>query len=111
MFKAINNEAEYEAVVIGLQLCSEVGARNVRVVSDSQLVINQCNGNADTKNEQMKKYAALVAKLQTTFVRVEFKQVPREENQKADALARLASETEGQLVLTVPIEYLESPSI
>lgn len=30
MFKATNNEAEYEAVVIGLQLCSAMGARNVR---------------------------------------------------------------------------------
>lgn len=95
VFKATNNEAEYEVVVIGLQLCSEVGAQNVRVLSDSQLVISQCNGNTDTKNEQMKKYTALVTKLRANLARVEFKQVPREENQKADTLALLASKTDG----------------
>lgn len=110
-FKATNNEIEYEAVVVDLQLCNEVGAQYMKVLSDSQLVVNQCNGDADIKSEQMKKYAALVAKLHAAITRVEFKQVPREENQQADALARLASETEGQLVPTVPIEYLESPSI
>ncbi|KAF7149597.1 hypothetical protein RHSIM_Rhsim02G0170500 [Rhododendron simsii] len=100
VFKATNNEAEYEAIVISLQLCN-----------DSQLVINQCKGDTDTKNGQMKKYAALVAKLRDTFTRVEFKRFPREENPKADTLACLASEIEGQLIPTVPIEYLESPRI
>ena len=40
-FKASNNEAEYEALLVGLQLATTMGADQIRVYSDSQLVVNQ----------------------------------------------------------------------
>ena len=40
-FKASNNEAEYKALLVGLQLATTMGVEQVRVYSDSQLVINQ----------------------------------------------------------------------
>ena len=40
-FRASNEEAEYEALLVGLQLATSMGAQQVRVYSDSQLVINQ----------------------------------------------------------------------
>ena len=39
-FKALNNEAEYEALIAGLHLARELQVRNVNILSDSQLVVN-----------------------------------------------------------------------
>ncbi|GFS28943.1 hypothetical protein Acr_00g0004750 [Actinidia rufa] len=43
-FKATNNEAEYEALLAGLRVATELGAQSLEVVSDSQLVVNQVQG-------------------------------------------------------------------
>ena len=40
-FQASNNEAEYEALLVGLQLATSMGAQQVQVYSDSQLITNQ----------------------------------------------------------------------
>ena len=40
-FKASNNEAEYEALIVGLKTALNLGARDVEVYSDSRLVVNQ----------------------------------------------------------------------
>ena len=39
-FKESNNEAEYEALIVGLRLAKELQARNIQIYSDSQLVVN-----------------------------------------------------------------------
>lgn len=43
-FKAINNEAEYEAMIRGLHLACTLGAKRVKVNNDSQLVVGQIQG-------------------------------------------------------------------
>lgn len=43
-FKASNKKAEYKALIVGLNLARELGAKNLRTHSDSQLVVNQVNG-------------------------------------------------------------------
>ena len=40
-FKASNNEAEYEALIVGLKLACVIGVHNISIFSDSQLVVNQ----------------------------------------------------------------------
>ena len=40
-FKATNNESEYEALIAGLKLTHQMGAGNIQVISDSQLISNQ----------------------------------------------------------------------
>ena len=40
-FKASNNEAKYEALIVGLKTTLDLGTRNVEVYSDSRLVVNQ----------------------------------------------------------------------
>ena len=55
-FPTTNNEAEYEALVAGLDLAKAAGAENMVIYCDSQVVTSQINGNYECKNERMKKY-------------------------------------------------------
>jgi ribonuclease HI len=90
-FKATNNEAEYEAVVAGLGLALELGADSVELRSDSQVIVGHVNGEFEAKGEKMKKYLAKVQSMQTAFQKFCIKKIPREDNEKADHLARMAS--------------------
>ncbi|KAG5565187.1 hypothetical protein RHGRI_001176 [Rhododendron griersonianum] len=110
-FKATNNEAEYEALVVGLDLAKAVGADHVLAKSDSQLVVGQVLGEYTVKEEIMQKYLdkvkAQIAKLQSfSIVRI-----PREENIEADYLSKLATAKEGAIPPNALIRYLELPSI
>ena len=51
-----NNEAEYEALVAGLNLAKAVGATSVVIHCDSHFITNQVNGDYECKGERMKKY-------------------------------------------------------
>ncbi|KAL0462652.1 UNVERIFIED_CONTAM: hypothetical protein Slati_0152800 [Sesamum latifolium] len=51
-FKASNNEAEYEALVIGLRMAHEAGAKHLLAYSDSQLVVKQVEGTYEAKEER-----------------------------------------------------------
>ncbi|XP_075636749.1 uncharacterized protein LOC142608984 [Castanea sativa] len=55
-YQTINNEAEYEALLKGLELAKTLGENSIVVQGDSQLVINQVNGMCESKEDQMKKY-------------------------------------------------------
>ena len=79
-----NNEAEYKALVAGLDLAKAIGAENMVVYCDSQVVTSQINGDYECKNEWMKKYLEVV-KGQIDSLQI------REENECADRLAKAAS--------------------
>ena len=85
----INNEAEYEALVAGLDLTRAAGARNIVVCCDSQVVTNQVNGNYECKSERMKKYIQEV-KDRISGLQVKFIQISREENECANHLVKAA---------------------
>ncbi|KAL0289834.1 UNVERIFIED_CONTAM: hypothetical protein Scaly_2689500 [Sesamum calycinum] len=55
-FKASNNEAEYEALVLGMKMTQEVGARYLTVYSNSQLIVKQIGGEYEAKEESMVQY-------------------------------------------------------
>ena len=55
-FPTTNNEAEYEALVAGLDLAKAAGAARVVLYCDSQVITNQVNGDYECKGERMKKY-------------------------------------------------------
>ena len=55
-FVATNNEAEYEALVVGLDLAKAAGAENVVLHYNSQVVTSQINGDYECKNKRMKRY-------------------------------------------------------
>ena len=52
-FTATNNEAEYEALLIGLNLAKALGVKNLIVQVDSQLIIGQVKGDYEAKEERM----------------------------------------------------------
>ena len=79
----INNEAEYEALVVGLDLAKAARAKNMVVYCNSQVVTSQIIGNYEFKNERMKKYLKEV-KGRISSLQIRFVQIPREENECAD---------------------------
>ncbi|XP_022893859.1 uncharacterized protein LOC111408320 [Olea europaea var. sylvestris] len=90
-FKASNNEAEYEALIAGTRMASGLGISDLIIHSDSQLVINQVNGVYVAQEERMDNYLQVVRKELERFNTTELKQIPRSQNDHADALARLAT--------------------
>ncbi|XP_061360638.1 uncharacterized protein LOC133304610 [Gastrolobium bilobum] len=90
-FKASNNQAEYEAVLAGLAMVKDLGATNITLKSDSQLVIAQVQGNYQEKEALMIKYLEKVRLLLTEFQSFKMEHIPREQNSRADILSKLAS--------------------
>ncbi|XP_073061699.1 uncharacterized protein [Primulina eburnea] len=86
-----NNEAEYEAVLAGLQATREVGASQVIIYSNSQLVNQQIKGTYEAKNEKMPKYLGLITARAALFTDWSIEQIPRKENEEADTLTKLAT--------------------
>ncbi|KAL0452032.1 UNVERIFIED_CONTAM: hypothetical protein Slati_1181300 [Sesamum latifolium] len=105
-FKASNNEAEYEALVIGLRMAHETGAKHLLAYSDSQLVVKQVEGTYEAKEESMIQYLQQIADLKTKFHHFQIIQIPREENAKADSLSKLASSLEDCRTRHITIHYL-----
>ena len=93
-YQTTNNEAEYEALLKGLELAKSLGAESVLVQRDSQLVIGQVNGTYKAKKERMKKYLNKVKRLIKKFSEAHFVQIPREENMEVDILAKEVSVSE-----------------
>ena len=89
-FPTTNNKAEYEALVVGLDLTKAAGAENIIMHYDSQVITSQINGDYECRNERMKKYLEEV-KSQISSLEVKFVQIPRKENECADHLAKAAS--------------------
>ena len=82
-----NNVAEYTAVIEGLTLARDLGARSVTLRSDSLLLINQLKGVYRVKTEHLRPLYERVRSLAADFDRVTFEHVPRERNTEADRLA------------------------
>ncbi|GJT95375.1 reverse transcriptase domain-containing protein [Tanacetum coccineum] len=110
-FKATNNEAEYEALIAGLRIAGQMGARNLQTSVDLKLIANQVNGTYVAKEPNMVKYLEKVKNLASTFQEFTIKQVPRGENKKADALSKIASTSFAHLSKQVLVEELKNKSI
>ncbi|KAL2247804.1 UNVERIFIED_CONTAM: Retrovirus-related Pol polyprotein from transposon [Sesamum indicum] len=94
-FPVTNNEAEYEALVLGLELAYEAGARDLEVFTDSQLIAMQIEGAYETRERTMTQYKEIVQRLMGKFSRCSISQVPRAENAKADALSIFGAAMDG----------------
>ena len=90
-FSMTNNKAEYEANLIRLDLAKAVGTSSVILYSDSQVVVGHINGDYEAKGKRIKKYLDLIRKQMNQTFAVKFLQVPREENEHANQLAKATS--------------------
>ena len=55
-FSATNNEAEYEALLMGMIMVQKMGGRAVKVFSDSKLVVGQVRGDLEARDSRMQEY-------------------------------------------------------
>ena len=88
--RATNNVAEYRGLLLGLERARALGATEVEVVNDSELVARQVNGAYKVKHPDMRPlYEEAKAALQG-FARWSIRSVPRAQNADADALVNQA---------------------
>ena len=110
-FKASNNEAEYEALLAGLKVVSDLGAKEVEVYSDSRLVVNQVQGRFEAKDPRMIRYLRLVKQTMDHFLNVKMVQVVRGQNRHTDSLATLVSSSTEGIPRLIKVELVAEPSI
>jgi len=87
---ATNNVAEYRGLLLGLARARELGAGEVEVVNDSELVQKQVNGLYKVKHPDMKPLHAAAMQALQDFERWTMRSVPRAQNADADALVNQA---------------------
>jgi len=95
-----NNEAEYQAVIFALEKFKAVFSKKVaketeiKVKSDSQLLVNQIEAKYKIENERIGKLFLEIWNLKQDFKKVKFKHIKRNKNQDADRLANEAIDRE-----------------
>jgi ribonuclease HI len=85
-----NNVAEYRALLLGLQRARELGASEIEVVGDSELIAKQVRGLYKVKHEAMKPLHREATAALGQFERWSIRTVPRAQNARADALVNAA---------------------
>ncbi len=95
-----NNQAEYRAVLLGLERARALNAKTVEVVADSELLIKQATGIYRVKNTEIRLRFEEMKRLERGFERVIYRHVRREENTKADALANRAMDERASSVVS-----------
>lgn len=98
---ATNNEAEYQALVLGLKKAKSLKAKKVECFLDSELVVKHLNRQYKLKDEKIIPLFVKVWNLTIDFEKVSFAHIPREKNKEADALVNkiLDIETKRQKLL------------
>jgi ribonuclease HI len=81
-----NNQAEYQALILGLEKAHELGATEVNCHLDSELVVKQVNRQYKVKDVNLSKQYLRVWNLINKFERATFRHVPRSQNALADEL-------------------------
>lgn len=85
-----NNEAEYLALIELLEKAKELGIEEINIFGDSQLVVNQVNGNWRINQSHLFSLAQKVEELITQFKNISINWIPREKNTIADRLSNEA---------------------
>ncbi|KAI5339013.1 hypothetical protein L3X38_018285 [Prunus dulcis] len=90
-FQCTNNRAEYEALIIGLEMLAELGIQSVEILGDSMLVLKQIAGEYKCLSPSLAVYLVAARNLLTEFREATWEHIPREENLAANELAQVAS--------------------
>ncbi|XP_072071777.1 uncharacterized protein [Arachis hypogaea] len=110
-FHASNNQAEYEALIAGLGLAHTMGITQLNVKCDSLLVVQQVTGNFQVKDPLLEKYNTIVNNLVNNFQKFNISHIPREKNDRADILSKLATTRSQNTIPVLSQLMLEEPSV
>ena len=109
-FSAKNNEAGYEALLVGMAMVQKMGGKAVEIFSDSRLVIGQVKGEFKIKDVRMQEYLTQVKHLQSRFESFSLLHIPRNGNTHIDSLATLATSSAQGLPQVILVEDLCKPT-
>ena len=90
-FSAINNDAEYEALLVGMTMVQKIGGKAVEIFFDSRLIVGQVQGELEARDPRMQEYFSQIRCLRSEFESFNLSQVIRSRNTHADSLATLAT--------------------
>ncbi|XP_075660890.1 uncharacterized protein LOC142630732 [Castanea sativa] len=90
-FSTTNNEAEYDALLVGMDMVQKMGRKSVQMFSDSQLIVGQVVGTLEARDPRMQEYLTKVRYLQSKFDSFTLMHISRSGNTHADLLATLAT--------------------
>ncbi|XP_073153448.1 uncharacterized protein [Henckelia pumila] len=90
-FPCTKNQAEYEALVIGLEVLKDLKAKNVQLIGDSQLVLRQVAGEYKCASLSLTPYFSATSQLADDFEEINFQYVPRKQNWETNELVQIAS--------------------
>ena len=110
-FPSSNNETEYDAILARIYLSQSLSSEKLLIRSDSQLVVRQVNGEYETQDQRMAKYMGLVKQRLGSFEAWKLEHIPRESNERADALAAVTASIPIKETIFLPIYYQPTSSI
>ena len=109
-FSAMNNEAEYEALLIRMAIVQRMGGKSIKLFSDSRLVVGQVKGEFEAKDKRMQGYLSQIKCLQSKFDSFDLLHIPRNGNAHVDSLAMLVTSSAQDLPRVILIEDLYKPT-
>ncbi|GJW37097.1 reverse transcriptase domain-containing protein [Tanacetum coccineum] len=105
-FETTNNEAKYEALLVGLRIVEEMEIKDLAIFIDSQLVANQVKGLFEARQPVIKQYFEKTKEVLKYFDTYLMEHIQRYQNKKANSLSNLASMTFEHLTNEVLVEVL-----
>nr|GEV35994.1 reverse transcriptase domain-containing protein [Tanacetum cinerariifolium] len=109
-FTSTKNEAEYEVLLAGVRIARRMKIQRLEAMVNSKLVASQINESYAASNDRMIKYLAKAKEYIACFISFSIKNIPRNLNQKADVLSKLASVAFNHLTKEVFIKVLNEQS-
>ncbi|RVW17189.1 Transposon Tf2-12 polyprotein [Vitis vinifera] len=110
-FPTSNNEAEYEAILSGLDLTLALSVSKLRVYSDSQLVVRHVQNKYEAKDARMTRYLTKVRDTLQRFIEWMIEKIRRTENGCVDALVGIAASLPIKKAILLPIHVQTNPSV
>ena len=109
-FSTTNNEAEYEALLMGMMIVQKMRGKAVKVFLDSKLVVGQVRGDLEARDPRMQEYLCQIRIIQERFEVFDLSHIPRSGNTHADSLATLATSSAQDLPQVILVEDLYTPT-
>ena len=109
-FSATNNEAEYEALLVGMTMVQKIGRKAVEIFSYSRLVAGQVKRELKVKNVRMQEYLNQVRHLQSGFESFSLLHISRSGKTHANSPATLATFSTRGLPRVILVEDLCKPT-